>query len=633
MIVVNDASTDAALVEWLRSLADRRRITLVEQSTAQGVAAALNRAIALHRGLDRDVVIVRSECEVAGDWLDRLARHAALDQVGTVIPFASSGTVAGYPRSDDSNAMPQGPTLAELDTLFVRANAGVAVTLPLAYGPCVYVRRECLNAIGAFSAGPHDPDCGVIVDFSLRASSAGFRHVLAADCYIWRERVEASPEAIERSWASLDKRYPHLRSARSEIAHRDPARPFARRVDLLRLAESRRPLILFIAHAWGGGIRRHMNELIELVADHCEVLLLEPATANTVKLSWPRQGEGFSAYFALPDDTEELVRLLGEFGLVRIHFHHVHGLPRAVLDLPAVAGVPYDCTLHDYYAICPQYHLVTERRPLLWRAGCCGLRRVHPRSSQPMGTRDHGLARAIRRSVARCRRVCSRPSHDVARRIARYFPDLDITVLPHAETQPPHNAWCAWRRSADCRRKKACAWWSRAPLMRARAGCRWPFACSGRPPSRCRNGRKRRCRSTGSTWKPSLPALIAQSARMSSGFRSQVPESYSYTLSAALATGTAIVASSLGAFPERLAGIPRATLLPPDASARQWNDALHSKPVPRRVRVGRPRPESPYRDRRRTLSSALPGGLAVGASAGARQRDSRGRCAPLVSHR
>ena len=37
-----------------------------------------------------------------------------------------------------------------------------------------------------------------------------------------------------------------------------------------------------------------------------------------------------------------------------------NGLPRAVLDLPGSVGVPYDCTLHDYFTICPQYHLVTE---------------------------------------------------------------------------------------------------------------------------------------------------------------------------------------------------------------------------------------------------------------------------------
>jgi O-antigen biosynthesis protein len=57
-------------------------------------------------------------------------------------------------------------------------------------------------------------------------------------------------------------------------------------------------------------------------------------------------------------------------------------------------------------------------------------------------------------------------------------------------------------------------------------------------------------------------------------FPAQVPETYSYTLSVAMATDVPIVASALGAFPERLAGRARSTLLPWDASEAQWNEAL-----------------------------------------------------------
>ena len=40
-------------------------------------------------------------------------------------------------------------------------------------------------------------------------------------------------------------------------------------------------------------------------------------------------------------------------------------------------------------------------------------------------------------------------------------------------------------------------------------------------------------------------------------FPAQVPETYAYTLSVALASGLPIVASALGALPERLAGVAR----------------------------------------------------------------------------
>ena len=57
-------------------------------------------------------------------------------------------------------------------------------------------------------------------------------------------------------------------------------------------------------------------------------------------------------------------------------------------------------------------------------------------------------------------------------------------------------------------------------------------------------------------------------------FPAQVPETYAYTLSMALATDTPIVASAIGALPERLAGRPRVRLLPFDAPASLWNDAM-----------------------------------------------------------
>ena len=48
------------------------------------------------------------------------------------------------------------------------------------------------------------------------------------------------------------------------------------------------------------------------------------------------------------------------------------------------------------------------------------------------------------------------------------------------------------------------------------------------------------------------------------------PETYSYTLSAAIASGRPIVASRIGAFPERLAGRPWTWLVDASAPAHEW---------------------------------------------------------------
>jgi hypothetical protein len=87
---------------------------------------------------------------------------------------------------------------------------------------------------------------------------------------------------------------------------------------------------------------------------------------------------------------------------------------------------------------------------------------------------------------------------------------------------------------------------------------------------------------TGEYPEGELSRLVAAESPDMMLFAAQWPETWSYTLTAALATGRPIVASSLGALGERLAGVPNATIVPWDAPAETWNDALLAA-LPRRA--------------------------------------------------
>ena len=76
-------------------------------------------------------------------------------------------------------------------------------------------------------------------------------------------------------------------------------------------------------------------------------------------------------------------------------------------------------------------------------------------------------------------------------------------------------------------------------------------------------------------------------------FPGQWPETYSYTLSDAIDAGLPIVATRIGAFPERLEGRPLTWLVDPEASPEEWlavfakvRGALTQR---RRLPAGRPR--------------------------------------------
>ena len=577
LVVVVDAAPDRDLTNYLQPLQERGVVTLLVQPSPQGYTAAVNRAFDLHR--DRDVVVLDPDAVVVGDWLDRLAQHATERGVGVVATFTSRSGSATYPLPQSDNALPPGQTVATLDALFARANAGIAVAMPAVRGPCLYVRRGCLSMVGVFDASPLGSDFGVEVDFCMRAQSAGVRNLLAADVFVGREGRAATPsrevdELSQRVEGALDRLYPAYAAQKADAANRDPLRPCARRVDLLRLVETQQHILLFVSHPWGGGIRRHMSDLAALVADRCEVLYLEPAAGNTVKLHWPRAGEGFSAYFMLPDELPALAQLLRDIGVERLHFHHVHLLPRAVLDLPSAVGVPYDCTLHDYYAICPQYHLVTAEGRYCGEpdaAGCAACLALRPGQWGLDITQWRGLFGKLLRGADRV----IAPSQDVGIRIHRYFADLAIDVWSHPEVEPvppPHIARVAVLGN-----------------LSPEKGLHVVAACA-------REAREQDLplvfRLLGSTTEPipqfpdapltihgqyvdvDLPRIIAAERPDVIMFPAQVPETYAYTLSVALASGLPIVASSLGAFPERLAGHPDSASVPWNAPADVWNRAL-----------------------------------------------------------
>ena len=576
LVVVNDGTSEPELARYLRDLKERGHATLIEQPH-QGYAAAVNRAAALHR--DRDFVVLQSDAEVAGDWLDRLTPRGDLRGIGVIGTFTNSAGAATYPLPRSDNPLPAGFTVAALDALFARANPGASATLPAVDGPCLYFRRDCVDVVGAFDATPLGSDYGVEVDFCLRAGSAGFRNILAGDIFVGHAGHETygareAHELASRTELALAKLYPAYANQKAETLARDPGRPFARRVDLLRLAEAPARPLLFISHPWGGGIRRHMNDLAALVSDRCEVLYLEPAAGETVKLYWPRAGESFAVYFTLPAELADLAALLRTIGVERLHFHHVHLLPRGILELPSLVGVPYDCTLHDYYAICPQYHLVTVDGQYCGEPDATGCAACLTRRPGQWGLDITAWRGAFGQLLRGAERVIA-PSHDVERRVRQYFRDLAIHVWPHPEPTPeppPRIARVAVLGNLSPEKGlhvvAACARDARdrrLPLV---------FRLLGSTTEAVPQSPDLPLTIHGQYVDADLPLLIGSEKPDVILFPAQVPETYAYTLTVALASGLPIVASALGAFPERLAGHPRSGTVPWNAPPSAWNDAL-----------------------------------------------------------
>ncbi len=212
--VIDDASPEPALSRYLDRLAARRFIHLIRHPRNRGFVASANRGI--KEAGKRDVVLLNADTEVPAGWLGRLAGHAySHAKVASVSPFSNNATLCSYPAVP-GGPMPFGEGLSAIDAACAAANAGRSVTVPTTVGFCMYIRRDALDELGALDAKTFGRGYGEESDFCMRASAAGWRHLLACDLFVYhRGEVSFGDNAPERQAhvALLEARWPDYRAA------------------------------------------------------------------------------------------------------------------------------------------------------------------------------------------------------------------------------------------------------------------------------------------------------------------------------------------------------------------------------------------------------------------------------------
>lgn len=582
LVVIDDCSPELELSVWLRETAGTAAFTLVQNPANIGFVNAVNRGMMLH--LDRDVVLLNSDTEVHGNWLERLRNCAYGDeQAGTATPFSNNATLCSYPRFLKNNALPEGWSLAAMDELFSQVNEGLCREIPTAVGFCMYIKRRCLNQVGCFDAHRFKVGYGEENDFCMRAMNMGFKHLLCADTFVYHEGNVSFGESSQglSAWAheKMKEIHPHYFDLIDDHCKRDPARVLRRKIDMARLLRSSRDALLYVTHNLGGGTEKHVQELASLLKDEFEVLVLRGNITGLVSVEWARTGEEFIVYFNLPYEYDKLLQFIKALGVGRLHFHHLIGVHQQILQLIQDIGVPYCYTLHDHYSICPQYTLTRKDGHYCGEPDVSGCALCLSERPSPNGM-DIVSWRTFFNTLLTGAHQVIVPSQDMLERMKRYIPRAHYVHLMHPEPPKHLRPFHAVSQAAELKilvlgkldHAKGLKLLESCALDAARRCLPLYFRVIGMPEGEVKTEPSIPLSFSGPYSDANLPVLIRRERPDLIFFPALCPESYSYTLSSAMRMGLPIAAPRLGAFTERLASYPSAWLKDPDCSEACWND-------------------------------------------------------------
>jgi GT2 family glycosyltransferase/glycosyltransferase involved in cell wall biosynthesis len=382
LLIIDDASPEPEVREYVKSFRSdvaRVRVSVLHNEENLGFVRTCNRAFAESSG---DVVLLNSDTVVTEGWLDALATAAAASDIATATPLTNFGSICTLPqRVIDAFALDGPAPQIDACAAFVRGHSPVRrPEVITGVGFCMYVTRAALDAVGHFDDETFGHGYGEEVDFCLRATRAGFRHVVDDATFVYHRGGVSFNERrqilLKSSSELIHKRYPFFRTMNARERAEDPLRVSFAALELgLRDRRQDRPHVLQVLHSKPGelgGTEKHFWRLMESLVDEFDVSVFQPGESGfLVTTMW---NDGANApirhEFLLPggpaqqrdvDDPVAAAALqtaldMYDFDAVHIQniFHHSLA-PLAVLaDFPGSVS----CSVRDMYLACPHHWLL-----------------------------------------------------------------------------------------------------------------------------------------------------------------------------------------------------------------------------------------------------------------------------------
>ena len=383
LILIDDKSPDERIQPMLQDYAKKykKEILLLTNEVNQGFVGTVNRGM---KDSKNDVLLLNSDTEVTPRWLDKLQACAySSDDIATATPLSNNATLASVPNSFEPNDLPEGYTLDEMAKLVEECSFNHYPEIPTCHGFCVYIKREALDKVGLFDQESYGRGYGEENDFSFRCYEFGYRNVLCDNTYILHKEsksfLDSKTELIADGLRVLEEKYPHYKHQLDVWVQNRPLNYIGNNVALALGTKNERPNILYIIHDWKdikknlGGTSLHVWDLIQNMKDKYNFHIFTPENGIYKVYSYFEHSEMETKYPSISINmtmvnykNTEYKRLfeqvINDFGISYVHIHHMIGHYFDLVDVLKEKDIKYMVTLHDFYCQCPLINKIYEHK-------------------------------------------------------------------------------------------------------------------------------------------------------------------------------------------------------------------------------------------------------------------------------
>jgi hypothetical protein len=217
---IDDPKIVALLNHW-----SQRQSFSVEHIDRREKISEVDSLNKLFAQLNNDVLMLQSSSIVTPGWLDAIWQCAKTHPMNaSVTPWSNNGGLVSFPRSLDSNEIPD--DLNSIASAAVAIKNNESVQLPLASSFCCWLSREAISTYGALDSDTFTRFELALHDWCRRVSSHGRQHLMCYRSYV-ANATSVAEEMPAESEADMDRllaRWPDYHERVAQFILQDPLR-------------------------------------------------------------------------------------------------------------------------------------------------------------------------------------------------------------------------------------------------------------------------------------------------------------------------------------------------------------------------------------------------------------------------